>query len=51
MYSCNICDEKATYIFYCRNCEDCYYYYCIDCYNNTKRCEGDCGNKVYGDEI
>ncbi len=49
---CQVCDEKATYQFYCRNYDcQCYYYFCDDCHNNTRRCIGGCGNKVNGDKI
>jgi hypothetical protein len=48
---CEVChEEEETFEFYCKNCQE-YYYFCDDCHENTKRCLGDCSNKVYGDRI
>jgi hypothetical protein len=53
---CDLCCAKATYYFYCKVCnyegnEFCEYFFCSECHNETKRCIGDCGNKVYGEDF
>lgn len=50
---CDLCGDKMIYYFYCKVCnyegnECCEYFFCSECHENTKRCIGDCGNKVYG---